>query len=181
MVETGTQDLTKPGVHYDVKRICTHCDYNQQLLHNDIALLHLNSTIVLDEKTQIIALPVQAMEDDDDVLLTGWGALTSAGGGGRPKLQKIYLKYVQLERCKELWDNDSRLHADNICTFTQKGEGVCYGDSGWPLISNGHIVDVVSWAKTCTLGFPDAHASPHFYLDWICQTMRGNKKCSCNA
>ncbi|KAL9897691.1 chymotrypsin-2-like [Glossina fuscipes fuscipes] len=180
-VETGTQNLMEPGVYYYVKRIYTHCGYNQQLLHNDIALLHLNSTIVINKKTQIIPLPEQPLEDGDDVVLTGWGAVSSAGGGGPSKLHKINLKYVEYERCRELLDNDPRLHVGNICTFTQKGEGACFGDSGGPLVSNGHIVGVVSWANPCALGFPDAHASPYFYLDWIRQTMRGNKKCSCNA
>uniref|UniRef100_A0A1A9X3Z6 Peptidase S1 domain-containing protein n=1 Tax=Glossina brevipalpis TaxID=37001 RepID=A0A1A9X3Z6_9MUSC len=176
IVETGTQNLMKPGVHYNIEHIYTHRGYHVTLVHNDIALLHLNSTIVMNEKTQVIPLPVQPMKDGDDVLLTGWGADTSAGGGGPPKLKKLNLKYVEYERCKDMLDNDPRLHEGNICTFTREGEGACYGDSGGPLVNNGHVVGIVSWANPCALGYPDAYSSPYFYSDWIHQTMRGNNK-----
>uniref|UniRef100_A0A1A9X3Z4 Peptidase S1 domain-containing protein n=1 Tax=Glossina brevipalpis TaxID=37001 RepID=A0A1A9X3Z4_9MUSC len=181
VVETGTQNLMEPGVYYHVDRIYSHCSYNDPLLHNDIALLHLNSSIVMNKKTQVIPLPVEPMEDGDDVLLTGWGAESSNGGSGPSKLKKLNLKYVKYERCKALLDNDPRLDVGNICTFLREGEGACFGDSGGPLVSNGHLVGIVSFANPCALGFPDAHASPYFYLDWIRQIMRGNKKCSCDS
>uniref|UniRef100_A0A1A9X3Z8 Peptidase S1 domain-containing protein n=1 Tax=Glossina brevipalpis TaxID=37001 RepID=A0A1A9X3Z8_9MUSC len=167
VVETGTQNLMEPGVYYNIKRIYTHCGYNEPLLHNDIALLHLNTSIVMNKKTQVIPLPVQAMDDDADVLLTGWGAIGSSGGNGVAKLKKINLKYVEYEHCKELLDNDPRLDVGNICTITRKGESACFGDSGGPLVSNGHLVGIVSWSNPCGLGFLNAHASPYFYLDWI--------------
>uniref|UniRef100_A0A1A9V6D4 Peptidase S1 domain-containing protein n=1 Tax=Glossina austeni TaxID=7395 RepID=A0A1A9V6D4_GLOAU len=165
----------EPGVYYHVKRIHTHCGYNEPLLHNDIALLHLHSAIVMDGKTETIPLPVQPMDDDDDVLLTGWRGISNSGGGGPGMLKKINLKYVPYERCKDLLDNDPRLDIGNICTLTRKGGGACFGDSGGPLVSKGHLVGVVSWANPCALGFPDAHASAYFYLDWIHQTMQRNQ------
>lgn len=43
----------------------------------------------------------------------------------------------------------------NVCTINTKGVGICHGDSGGPLISNGDktLVGVVSWSiKPCGNG-----------------------------
>ncbi|XP_013136248.1 PREDICTED: chymotrypsin-2-like [Papilio polytes] len=67
-----------------------------------------------------------------------------------------------------------RLDSDlEICTFHSIGHGLCYGDSGSPLVvrGGGAQVGVASWAHPCARGFPDVYArlSPYrnFLLDII--------------
>lgn len=175
-VFTGTQDLTKPGVFYYVDRIYVHCNYDYPPMHNDIALLHLNSSIVFNEKTQAIPLPTMPLKEGDDVLLTGWGS-EELWGNSPERLKKVELKYMPHERCKAALNNDPDLDVGHMCTFTKIGEGACHGDSGGPLVSNGKLVGVVNWGYPCAVGYPDAHASPLFYLDWIRKTMSGNSNC----
>ncbi|XP_065366534.1 chymotrypsin-2-like [Calliphora vicina] len=175
-VLTGTQDLSQPGVFYYVKRIYIHCNYDNPSMHNDIALLHLNSSIVFNENTQIVNLPSKPLNDGDDVLLTGWG--TEEPWGAAPeRLKKVDLKFMEHERCKAALQNDPDFDVGHICTFTKYGEGACHGDSGGPVVSSGCLVGIVNWGYPCGIGYPDAYASPYFYLDWIRSTMSENGNC----
>lgn len=176
MVMTGSQNLEVPGVFYYVDKVYWHCNYDNPSNHNDIALLHLNSSIVFNEKTKSIPLPTKPMQDGADVLLTGWGS-EELWGDGPDLLKKVNLKYMIHDRCKEAMNGSASLDVGHICTFTRVGEGSCHGDSGGPLVSNGELVGLVNWGYPCAIGYPDAHASPFFYLDWIRNKMSGNSKC----
>uniref|UniRef100_A0A1L8EGC7 Putative chymotrypsin-1-like protein n=1 Tax=Haematobia irritans TaxID=7368 RepID=A0A1L8EGC7_HAEIR len=176
MVMTGSQTLEVPGKFYYVDKVHVHCNYDNPSMHNDIALLHLNSSIVMNEKTQAVPLPTKPMEDGDEVLLTGWGS-EELWGDSPDRLKKVYLKYVAHERCKTDMDDNPNLDVGHICTFTKVGEGSCHGDSGGPLVSNGVLVGLVNWGYPCAVGYPDAHASPFFFLDWIRTKMSGTSKC----
>ncbi|XP_065359668.1 chymotrypsin-1-like [Calliphora vicina] len=181
LVLTGTQDLTDlTGVFYYVDRIYVHCNHDSPSMHNDIAMLHLNSSIVLNEKTKIVPLQTKPMKDGDDVILTGWGSEEYLGDSP-DRLKKVDLKYMEHHRCKEAHDNTPDVDVGHMCTFTQRGEGSCHGDSGGPLVSNGFLVGIVNWGRPCAVGYPDVHASPYYYLDWIRNIMRGNSKCKLNA
>lgn len=175
-VLTGTQDLTKSGVFYYVKRIYVHCNYDNPSMHNDIALLHLNSSIIFNDKTQKVGLPTKPLVDGDDVVLTGWGA-DEPFGRAQQQLKKVDLKFLDHNVCLEALHYDPDLDVGHVCTFTKYGEGSCHGDSGGPLVRNGTLVGIVNWGYPCAVGYPDAFASPYFYLDWIRSTMSGNAKC----
>lgn len=175
-VLTGTQDLTQPGVSYYVKRIYVHCNYDRPNMHNDIALLHLNSSIILNGKTQIIKLPTKRLRDGDAVLLTGWG--TEQPYGTEPQqLKKVNLNFMEYDQCREALRYDPDLDVGHICTFTKSGEGACHGDSGGPLVRNGVLVGIVNWGYPCAIGYPDVYACTHFYSDWIISIESGNAKC----
>ncbi|XP_013100035.1 chymotrypsin-1 [Stomoxys calcitrans] len=176
LVMTGSQNLEVPGVFYYVDRVYAHCNYDNPGMHNDIALLHLNSSIIMNEKTQSVALPTKPMTEGDDVLLTGWGS-EEAWGDSPDRLKKVLLKYVPHEKCKQDMDYDPSLDVGHMCTFTKTGEGACHGDSGGPLVSNGFLVGLVNWGYPCAIGYPDVHASPLYYLDWIRKRMSGTSKC----
>ncbi|PSN49711.1 hypothetical protein C0J52_16337 [Blattella germanica] len=51
------------------------------------------------------------------------------------------------------------------------GWGVPYGDSGGPLLANGHQVGIVSWTlPPCGLaGYPGVYTEVSWYIDWINQ------------
>ena len=175
---TGAQYLWDPeGVYYHVNRIFVHCNYDSPSMHNDIALIHLNTSIVLNERTQIIRLPTEPLKDGADVLLTGWGS-DEPWGESYDHLQKVNLKFMSHERCKELHKYSPDVDVGHICTFTKEGEGSCHGDSGGPLVSNGVLVGIVNWGQPCAIGVPDCHASPLYYANWIRSVMNGYGKCN---
>lgn len=176
MVATGTIEWEKPNATYYASSFHTHCRFNKPSSHNDIALIRLNSSIVFNERTQPIALPTEKMNEGDEVILTGWGS-TELYGDIPDNLQIVYLKYLPHKKCKEMHDNDPELDVGHMCTFTKYGEGSCHGDSGGPLVSGGKLVGLVNWGMPCATGYPDAHASPYFYSDWIRRIMSGSTKC----
>lgn len=186
-VITGTNIYYEPGAVYEVDEYWTHCNYNNPMYHNDIALIHINGTIKFDEKTQPVALPVKPLKSGDDVLLTGWGT-TEFGGYLPDELQKLNTKFISHEECTKPFEGTDMyemLDVGHICTYTRKGEGSCHGDSGGPLVSNGVLVGLVNWGLPCAEGLPDAHASVYYYSEWIRRTMnrwRGQcDTCHCSA
>ncbi|XP_023163706.2 chymotrypsin-2 [Drosophila hydei] len=166
-VLTGTQDL-KHNVsrYYYVDTILEHCDYEPRKYRNDIALLHLNESIVFDNATQPVQLEHEPLQPGDWLLLTGWGTL-SLGGEVPAKLQRLEVEYVPFEECREAHGNSSNVDIGHVCTYNDKGRGACHGDSGGPLVHNGKLVALVNWGMPCAKGKPDASASIAYYHDFI--------------
>lgn len=55
-----------------------------------------------------------------------------------------------------------------LCTLQQKGEGICTGDSGGPLIYNGVLIGVASFTiGQCAGGYPDGWARVSSFITWI--------------
>lgn len=166
-VLTGTQDLKKNvSRYYYVDRILEHCDYEPRKYRNDIALLHLNESIVLDNATQPVQLSHEPLKPGDRLLLTGWGTL-SLGGEVPAKLQRLEVEYVPFEECRLAHGNSSHVDIGHVCTYNDKGRGACHGDSGGPLVHNGKLVALVNWGMPCARGKPDASASIAYYHDFI--------------
>ncbi|KAH8382439.1 hypothetical protein KR009_003535 [Drosophila setifemur] len=166
-VLTGTQDLQQNVTkYYYPDRIVEHCNYAPRKYRNDIALLHLNESIVFDNFTQPVELDHEALVPGSRLLLTGWGTL-SLGGDVPNRLQSLEVTYVPYEQCRAAHENSTRVDIGHVCTFNDKGRGACHGDSGGPLVHNGKLVALVNWGMPCARGYPDAHASIAYYHDFI--------------
>lgn len=59
------------------------------------------------------------------------------------------------------------LRLDHICTFARNNVGVCTFDSGSPVVADGELVGVVSFAVPCALNFPDWGPRVSSYSRWI--------------
>ncbi|XP_034488992.1 chymotrypsin-2 [Drosophila innubila] len=166
-VLTGTQDLQQNvSKYYYLDRIVEHCNYEPRKYRNDIALLHLNESIVFDNATQRVELDHEPLVAGDWLLLTGWGTL-SLGGEVPAKLQRLEVEYVPFEQCREAHGNSTNVDIGHVCTYNDKGRGACHGDSGGPLVHNGKLVALVNWGMPCARGKPDASASIAYYHDFI--------------
>ncbi|KAH8311480.1 hypothetical protein KR044_006588, partial [Drosophila immigrans] len=164
---TGTQDLQQNVTkYYYVDKIVEHCNYEPRKYRNDIALLHLNESIVFDNATQPVALDHERLVAGDMLLLTGWGTL-SLGGEVPAKLQRLEVEFVPFEQCREAHGNSTNVDIGHVCTYNDKGRGACHGDSGGPLVHNGKLVALVNWGMPCARGKPDASASIAYYHDFI--------------
>ncbi|XP_013100036.2 chymotrypsin-1 [Stomoxys calcitrans] len=180
-VISGTNVYFKPGATHEVQEFWMHCNYDNPVYHNDIAILLLTEPIVFNELTQPIPLAVTPLQDDDDVILTGWGD-NVLWGGTPDNLHKLNTKFMSYKKCNETYVGASMLDVGHICTFTQVGEGSCHGDSGGPLVSDGYLVGLVNWGMPCAAGYPDAYANVYYYRDWIRKIMSENcRSCQCSA
>ena len=85
-------DTIPTEVVYDVMTIIIHPDYDSSMFSNDIALLELDTAVVIDENIRPVCAP-----DPDDVYegttaeISGWGTLTS----GKPH---SYVSISNLDR-----------------------------------------------------------------------------------
>ncbi|XP_031781530.1 trypsin-1, partial [Nasonia vitripennis] len=167
-----TEQLSK------VSAIFIHDKYPGNVAPYDIALLKLEKPLVYDESVQPIALPKASSDVDGEVVLSGWGSVSSSGMGTPDILQKVKLPVVDLATCKEALERlvgPSPLHESNVCTGPLTGGvSACSGDSGGPLIKvlgNGkpEVIGVVSWGiiPCGTTGAPSVYTRVSSYIDWI--------------
>lgn len=174
---TGTNNWKKPGQTYYIDDIKVHCNYAQPVNHNDIALLHVNTSIIFDELTNKIELGYEPLRADDTLLLTGWGS-TEMLGDNPDLLRQQYVWYVPFKVCHEIHRRENAtergtVDIGTICTYKGLGSGPCHGDSGGPLVFNKKLYGIVSWGKPCAAGIPDVQASVPFYYDFIRTTIKG--------
>ncbi|XP_067167389.1 chymotrypsin-like elastase family member 3B [Apteryx mantelli] len=114
-------------VHPKWSSFCVACG-------NDIALLKLSRSAVLDRSVQTGALPPagEVLPDGYPCYLSGWGRL-STGGPLPDKLQQALLPVVDYERCTQPdWWGSLAVRRTMICAGGGAEAG-CNGDSGGPL------------------------------------------------
>ncbi|XP_036324593.1 chymotrypsin-2-like [Rhagoletis pomonella] len=157
-----------------VKRIVVHENYSSWYIINDIALLELNGQLVYNYKTIApVTLPAQGFEipqvpEGVPGVLAGWGR-NYTNGPVQSTLQEVDLKIYSDEECLARHQNATTV--DNICGGVDEGwKGQCNGDSGGPLLSEGHVqLGIVSWSiKPCgTPPYPGVYTKVSHYVDWI--------------
>ncbi|NXH19741.1 CAC3 Proproteinase, partial [Bucco capensis] len=114
-------------VHPKWKSYCVACG-------NDIALMKLEHTAVLNTKVQVAHLPPpdSVLPDGYPCYLSGWGRL-STGGPLPDKLQQALMPVVAFERCTQPdWWGSLAIRRTMICAGGEEKAG-CNGDSGGPL------------------------------------------------
>lgn len=130
-----------------------------------MSVVNLVSDIEFNAATQPIKL-VDRLITSGTLWTSGWGRLSGTGSSPQ-ELRWIETNVVPLDECKRILPgipND-----DTFCVFNERSIGVCFGDSGGPLItSNYEQVGVTSWViTTCGAGYPDGFASVDYHRDWI--------------
>ncbi|XP_064552681.1 chymotrypsin-1 [Drosophila montana] len=175
-IVVGTNDRLAPGQMLYVDEAIVHSMYDIPAVYaNDIGLLHLNESIVWNERTQAAALSAQQPPAGATVILTGWGA-PELNYPAEQQLQTINLTIIDRAECRAAWDYTDGVDIGHLCTYTREGEGACNGDSGGPLMWQGKLVGVVNWGAPCAVGKPDMHANTIYYADWIRRTIAGCKQ-----
>ncbi|KAI7815635.1 Serine protease [Rhyzopertha dominica] len=160
----GTNTLNSGGARYGIARIINHASYSSQTLANDIALIRTSSNIALSSTVSTLPISNSNVGAGVTVTLSGWGR-TSFPGNIPNNLQFINLRSISNADCQRQHTNP--IYNSQLCTFTQRGQGACHGDSGGPLATNGVLVGVVSWGQPCAIGFPDVFTRVSSYVNWI--------------
>ncbi|EHH29403.1 hypothetical protein EGK_09822 [Macaca mulatta] len=120
----------------------------------------LNGSATINNNVRVAQLPAQGRRVGNGVqcLAMGWGHL----GGNRgiaSVLQELNVTVVT-----------SLCRRGNVCTLVRRRRaGVCFGDSGSPLVCNGLIHGIASFVRGgCASGlYPDAFAPVALFVNWI--------------
>ncbi|XP_024424659.1 neutrophil elastase [Desmodus rotundus] len=166
-VVLGAHNLRRPERTWQVFSIQEVFEngFNPDRLQNDIVILQLNGSAAINTNVQVARLPEQGQGVDVGVqcVAMGWGRL----GTNQPLakvLQELNVTVVSF-LCRPT----------NVCTLVlRRRAGICFGDSGGPLICNGLIHGIDSFIRGgCGSGFyPDSFTMVAQFTDWINSIIR---------
>ncbi|RZC41810.1 Trypsin domain containing protein [Asbolus verrucosus] len=166
-VLVGTTSLDSGGTLYNVTTLIVHPAYNDTIFTDDIAVLKVDGRFNLTELVQIVE--ISEVSDNDSVIVAGWGAIEDA----LVSTELLYAKLTTLssDDCTRLSEGGEYIFdrgPGQVCALAGKGISPCWGDSGGPLILNGTLVGIVSYAVyPCGNGYPDIYTRVSYYVDWI--------------
>ncbi|XP_058456914.1 chymotrypsin-1-like [Malaya genurostris] len=177
-VVVGTTQLSRGGLRYQVNKLIQHPDYDRRRMANDIGLVRIWGFFVwLPTLIEKIGFSEEYVTNGKEAILSGWGGLQQNGAPLSDKLQFVRLRVLGEKQCKEKLNF---IGTEHICTFTMEGEGICSGDSGSPLVSEGNAIGIASFGvgyspqKRCAVGMPDGFTRVSYYYDWIKHTTQRN-------
>ncbi|XP_050425769.1 phenoloxidase-activating factor 2-like [Adelges cooleyi] len=177
-------------LHQDrqILRSYVHAEHNNGSMYNDLALLELESPVVLDQYVNVICLPGNGKHlnyDPQSCVSTGWGK-DDYGQKGRYQytLKKVDLTMVPNDVCQKQLrttrlGNFFRLHSSFVCASGARGTDVCKGDGGGPLVcavknsarsalKKYTQVGVVSWGIGCgDEQVPGVYSSTLANSEWL--------------
>ncbi|OXA42922.1 Trypsin-1 [Folsomia candida] len=135
-----------------VTKLVRHTGFSMQILHNDIALLKLDS-------------PVQF----------GWGGIYE--GGPQPAIyKKVDLQVWDNQQCAAKYGGRAPggITSHMVCAGSQNADA-CRGDSGGPLMRNTggrwEQIGIVSWGIGCG-SYPGVYTRLDHYTDWVASNRR---------
>ncbi|XP_016963157.1 phenoloxidase-activating factor 2 [Drosophila biarmipes] len=187
--EWDTSSFQEVLPHEDryVRQVVSHEQFNKGALHNDVAVMLLESPFTSQANIQPVCLPhVGEIFDYDRCYVTGWGT-TKFGQAGQYQviLKKVDLPVVPAQQCQSslretrlgrLFD----LHDSFICAGGEGGKDTCKGDGGSPLVcpikgQKDRFVSagIVAWGIGCgQQNIPGMYANVAKLRPWIEEKLR---------
>ncbi|KAL5270273.1 hypothetical protein ACHWQZ_G001125 [Mnemiopsis leidyi] len=181
---TGSERLTNQV--RNASRIFFFRDYQDTDIYNDIALLKLNESVVLNDFVNIACLPLSLDVEQfhkTGGVATGWG-FDEKGVMAR-RLKQTLVRPMDRNRCSNrIFDwpdhipNYFSLGPSLLCTEIDKENGfgvICDGDSGGPMVvrrktGSYALLGVASFGtdRDCSkVGEAAVYTSVYYYLPWI--------------
>ncbi|CAB3382867.1 Hypothetical predicted protein [Cloeon dipterum] len=165
------------GIRFGVRSMTLHPGYDRRIRKvqaYDIAVWELDGYFRYFTFSEYIK-PVLFGEDRVKnwwyVTVSGWGRISHSDPATPYNLKKAVLPIVSKEKCNKMYkDFTGRgIKKNTICAG---GEGVdtCYGDSGSPLVKNGRLYGIVSFALGCGY-LPGGYTEVAPYASWILLTI----------
>ncbi|XP_054710482.1 serine proteinase stubble-like [Uloborus diversus] len=164
-----------------VLRKIVHPRYNFFTYEYDLALVKLDSPLVLKPHVRPICLPTK---DETyigyNATVTGWGRL-SEGGSLPTKLQQVTVPIISNDKCQKMFKKAGRhelIPSIFLCAgYEAGGRDSCQGDSGGPLQTKREdgrwfLVGIISWGIGCAEpNMPGVCTRISKFTDWITQTI----------
>ncbi|XP_059775955.1 mannan-binding lectin serine protease 1-like [Balaenoptera ricei] len=158
----------------NVKQIFLHPLYNPNTFENDMALVELLKSPVLNDFVMPICLPQGPSQEGAMVIVSGWGKQFLQRFP--ETLMEIEIPVVDHRICQEAYTPLKRkVTRDMICAGEKEGgKDACAGDSGGPMATldtergQWYLVGTVSWGVDC--GKKDRYGVYSYIFhnkDWI--------------
>lgn len=155
---------TANGQTRDVCGSVSHPNFRSKELENDIAILVLCDSA--NAQPALINTDDASPADAASLTAMGFGRTDPNTGGGSSVLQRIDLNYLNGAECSAVFS----AHNDdyNMCVDNPNG-GICFGDSGGPIVDAGGVVyGVASFIiQECNSKFPDFYTRMSSYSTWV--------------
>ncbi|KDR21542.1 hypothetical protein L798_01695 [Zootermopsis nevadensis] len=192
-VVVGEHDLSKretpPSREMGVRRLVLYPGYQCERFNHDIALLELDGEVGWSETAWPACLPQEisclnhfvagaTSFSGREATAAGWGWLheASAQGGRADVLQKVTLRVVDNDTCRNWYKSKGKktkvLDSQMCAGYEQGGRDSCWADSGGPLMVRDPdrvtIVGVISTGIGCAQPkLPGLYTRLSNYSTWI--------------
>jgi len=153
----------------------THPRYNQILLHNDLALVHLPEKVEFSNIIRPVCLPGYSEVADSlahmDAQASGWGKPTDSSESISPVLREVTVDTITNLMCA--LEYPTVVNKNILCISGKGGKSTCNGDSGGPLhlVNDGVFkqVGITSFGSSmgCEIGFHAGFTRTASFLEWI--------------
>jgi len=167
--DLSMRDTTGREQRRQVTRIIVHEDYGVYGYENDIALLLIDQPYDLNDDVAPIPLPTQGQLTGGEILVSGWGTLSS-GGSSPDILQKVAIPVVADDECADAYSGEHFEESMLCAGLAEGGKDSCQGDSGGPLraLDGGYLAGIVSWGYGCAAaGYPGVNTEVAYFVDWV--------------
>ena len=173
-----------------VSRIYLHPNYDyHDELHNDIALLLLDSPLRLDSYVRAIDLPAGRFDASDTAMVAGWGRTIESPNASSDRLHWADLPIRNFGDCASdaVGGRGHFIHASALCAGEFPAQAAaCDADSGGPLsVENKdgvpELAGVVSFAARGACDSYTGFTRVNDHLDWIRRTMVSSDDLSCQG
>ncbi|XP_062703234.1 serine protease grass-like [Aedes albopictus] len=156
-----------------------HAEFNRPRFRNDIGLLRLNRSVIMNDHIQPICLPVTAKLrrlTSSNFIAVGWGR--TKNDAALDVLTGVIQLRVDNEACQEIYDRswvNVQLGSKQMCAGSENGVNPCKGFGGGPLGFFAHHdgtrfvqVGIVSFGlDRCESNVPGVYTLVSEYMDWI--------------
>lgn len=135
-----------------------------------VSLIRLDNTLSFNANVSMALVSTRNIRDNVTATISGWGAESPLGSATSFSLNRLTTRTITNEECRERFRplDDRRIGITKICTFTQVGQGICTGDEGGALMSQGlGFIGVASWQVPCAIGYPDVFERLADKATWI--------------
>ncbi|XP_045132508.1 serine protease 42-like [Portunus trituberculatus] len=161
-----------------------HPEYSPDTIHNDLAVVTLNSPVTFTHYIRPACLPTADRNLEGATLTaTGWGLMDyNDPDADLPiVLQEVDLTAWNNVECQDVWRNLMSSHVllnSQLCA-SRPGKDTCSGDSGGPLLlkADGRwtVVGVTSYGYKCAeIGKPGVYTRVSKFLTWINCIIQGD-------
>ncbi|XP_018329773.1 brachyurin-like [Agrilus planipennis] len=145
-----------------------HEQYNS--LQNDIGIVSLPTPANLNQYVQLIALPRRADISNSfagsEAIASGWGYTSTSAADISDVLRYINVPIITNDVCNATIPG---ITGSMVCSGGAGNKGVCYGDSGGPLMASRKLVGIAIsiGLNGCEAGDPSIFTRVTSHLDWI--------------